>query len=109
MTPPIRTTYLAMTRTGRVVAMFDHPQRARSFIDDRHAKGVHLELVEERTIRKVLRPADVRRVGVPCLIGVTLDIDELLKRLGEKALKSKGKRATAFHGALVVQVKEMTE
>jgi hypothetical protein len=50
---------------------------------------------------------DVRRVGVPCLIGVTLDVDELLKRLGEKALKSKGKRATAFHGALIVQVKEL--
>jgi len=59
MTPSIHTTYLAMTRTGRVVAMFDHPQRARSFIDDRHAKGVHLNLVEERTIRKVLRPAVV--------------------------------------------------
>ena len=53
-------------------------------------------------------PNDVRRVGISCMIGVTLDVDELLKRLGEKALKSKGKRATAFHGALVLQVKEMT-
>lgn len=52
-------------------------------------------------------PHDVRRVGVPCMIGVSLDIDELLKQLGEKALKSKGKRATAFHGALVLQVKEI--
>jgi len=62
MTPSIHTTYLAMTRTGRVVAMFDHPQRARSFIDDRHAKGVHLNLVEERTIRKVLRSAVVSKL-----------------------------------------------
>lgn len=54
-------------------------------------------------------PHDVRRVGVPCYVGVSLDIDELLNRLGEKALKSKGKRATAFHGALVVQVKEISE
>lgn len=52
-------------------------------------------------------PNDVRQVGVPCLVGVTLDVDELLKRLGEKALKSKSKRATAFHGALVVQLKEL--
>lgn len=55
-----------------------------------------------------LGPHDVRRVGVPCFVGVSLDIDELLSRLGEKALKSKGKRATAFHGALVVEVKEIT-
>ena len=53
-------------------------------------------------------PDDIRQVGVPCFVGVTLDVDELLRRLGEKALKSKGKRATAFHGALVVQVKEIT-
>lgn len=52
---------------------------------------------------------DVRQVGVPCLIGVSLDVDELLKRLGERALKSKGKRATAFYGALVLQVKELRE
>lgn len=52
-------------------------------------------------------PNDVRRVGVPCLVGVTVDVDELLNRLGEKALKSKGKRATAFHGALILQVKEL--
>lgn len=56
-----------------------------------------------------LGPHDVRRVGVPCFIGVRLDVDELLSRLGEKALKSKGKRATAFHGALVVQVKEIPD
>jgi hypothetical protein len=54
-------------------------------------------------------PNDVRRIGVPCFIGVSLDIDELVNRLGEKALKSKGKRATAFHGALVLQVKELPD
>lgn len=54
-------------------------------------------------------PNDVRIVGVPCLIGVTVDVDELLIRLGPKALKSKGKRATAFHGALILQVKELPE
>lgn len=58
---------------------------------------------------KQVGPNDVRRVGVPCFVGVSLDVDELLSRLGEKALKSKGKRATAFHGALRVQVKEITE
>jgi hypothetical protein len=52
-------------------------------------------------------PNDVRRVGVPCMIGVTIDIDELVKKLGEKALKSKGKRATAFHGALILEVREI--
>ncbi len=52
-------------------------------------------------------PNDVRRVGVPCLVGVHVDIDKLVDKLGEKALKSKGKRATAFHGALVIQVKEI--
>ncbi len=51
-----------------------------------------------------LGPNDVRRVGVSCLIGVHVDIDRLVDKLGEKALKSKGKRATAFHGALVIQV-----
>lgn len=54
-------------------------------------------------------PHEVVRVGVPALIGATLDVDMLLKKLGEKALKSKGRRATAFHGALVLQVKELTE
>lgn len=54
-------------------------------------------------------PHDVRKVGVPAFIGVSLDIDKLIEKLGEKALKSKAKRATAFHGALVVQVKEITE
>lgn len=52
-------------------------------------------------------PNDVRRVGVPCLVGVSLDIDKLISKLGEKALKSKGNRATAFHGALVLEVKEL--
>lgn len=50
---------------------------------------------------------DVRRVGIPCIVGVSLDIDKLIEKLGEKALKSKGKRATAFHGALVLDVKEV--
>lgn len=54
-------------------------------------------------------PHTVVRAGVPALIGVTLDVDQLLSRLGEKALKSKGKRATALHGALVLQVKELPE
>lgn len=58
---------------------------------------------------KQLGPHEVRPVGVPCYIGVSLDIDELLRRLGEKALKSKGKRATALHGALVLKVKEIVE
>lgn len=61
----------------------------------------------EVPVWKQTRLDGVEQVGVPCMIGVTLDIDELLRRLGEKALKSKGKRATAFHGALVVQVKEI--
>lgn len=54
-----------------------------------------------------LGPDDVRQVGVPCMIGVTLDVDELVRKLGEKALKSKGKRATAFHGALILEVREI--
>lgn len=54
-------------------------------------------------------PRTVEFVGVPALIGVTLDVDALVRDLGEKALKSKGKRATAFHGALVLQVKELPE
>lgn len=49
----------------------------------------------------------VELVGVPCLVGVTLDIDKLLSRIGEKALRSKGKRATAFHGSLILQVAEL--
>lgn len=61
----------------------------------------------EVPVWRQLGPDDVRRVGVTCFIGVSLDIDELVKRLGEKALKSKGKRATAFYGALVIQVKEI--
>lgn len=52
-----------------------------------------------------LGPNDVRRVGTPCFVAVTVDVDELINRLGEKALKSKGKRATAFYGALVVEVR----
>lgn len=54
-------------------------------------------------------PHTVERVGVPALIDVSLDVDALVSKLGEKALKSKGKRATAFHGALVLQVKELPE
>ena len=60
-------------------------------------------------IKRQFGPNDIRIVGVPCHIGITLDVDELLIRLGAKALKSKGKRATAFHGALVLQVKELPE
>ena len=56
---------------------------------------------------KQLGPNDVRRVPVPCMVAVSLDVEELLSRLGEKALKSKGKRATAFHGALIVEVKAL--
>lgn len=54
-------------------------------------------------------PRTVECVGVPALIGVTVDVGALVAAIGEKALKSKGKRATAFHGALVVQVKELPE
>ncbi len=54
-------------------------------------------------------PDDVRRVGVPCFVGVSLDLDKLIDKLGEKALKSKGRRATAFHGALVLHVKELSD
>jgi len=63
----------------------------------------------EVPVWRQLGPHDVRRVGVPCFVSVSLEIDELLKRLGEKALKSKAKRATAFHGALIVHVREITE
>lgn len=58
-------------------------------------------------IHRQFGPNDVRLVGVPCLIGVTLDVDALVEKLGAKALKSKGKRATAFHGALILQVREI--
>jgi hypothetical protein len=60
----------------------------------------------EVTIPVQTGPHTIEWQGVPCFIGVTLDIDLLIKQLGEKALKSKAKRATAFHGALVLQVKE---
>lgn len=60
-------------------------------------------------VHKQFGPNEVGIIGVPCLIGVELNVDELLRRVGEKALMSKGKRATAFHGALVVQVKEIKE
>ena len=56
---------------------------------------------------KQFGPHDVRAVPVPCMIAMTLDVDELLARLGERALKSKGQRATAFYGALVVEVREI--
>ena len=58
---------------------------------------------------KQIGPNDVRRVDVPCFVAVTVDITRLIDKLGEKALKSKGKRATAFHGALIVEVKECPE
>lgn len=58
-------------------------------------------------VMKQVGPHEVVPVSVPCLIGVTVDVDKLLRKLGPKALKSKGKRATAFYGALVVQVKEI--
>jgi len=58
-------------------------------------------------VPRQIGPHEIINVGVPCLIGVSLDIDELLKRLGQKALRSKGKRATAFHGALILEVKEI--
>ncbi|WP_068091033.1 hypothetical protein [Novosphingobium rosa] len=61
---------------------------------------------EVQTLRQI-GPHELVWVGTPCLIGLTVDVDELVKRIGEKALKSKGKRATAFHGALVMQVKEI--
>jgi hypothetical protein len=38
----------------------------------------------------------------PAYVAVTVDVPELLARLGRKALRSKGKRATAFYGAVVV-------
>ncbi len=60
-------------------------------------------------VHRQFGPNDVRLVGVPCMIGVTLDVDELLKRLGGKALKSKGKRATAFYGALILEVREISK
>jgi hypothetical protein len=60
------------------------------------------------SVMRQIGPHEVVPVAVPCLIGVTLDVDQLVRRLGGKALKSKGKRATAFHGALVLQVKEIT-
>lgn len=63
----------------------------------------------EVPVWRQLGPDEVRRVGVACMVGVTVDLDKLLWKLGEKALKSKGKRATAFHGALIVQVKEIGE
>lgn len=60
-----------------------------------------------RVMRQV-GPHEIVTVAIPCLIGVTLDVDQLVRKLGEKALKSKRRRATAFHGALVLQVKEIT-
>lgn len=60
------------------------------------------------SVMRQVGPHDVVPVAVPCLIGVTLDVDQLVKKLGAQALKSKGRRATAFYGALVVQVKEIT-
>lgn len=68
---------------------------------------IRKQLQADVPVWRQLGPNDVRRVGVPCLIGLSVDIDELVNRLGEKALKSKGKRATAFYGALVLQVKEL--
>lgn len=64
-------------------------------------------LTTDIKVHRQFGPNDVRRVGVPCMVGITLDIEGVLNRLGEKALRSKGKRATAFYGALVVQVKEV--
>lgn len=61
----------------------------------------------EVRVHKQTGPHTVERVGIPAYIAVSIDVDRLLDRLGEKALKAKGKRATAFHGALVVQVKEI--
>ncbi len=60
------------------------------------------------SVMRQVGPHEVVPVAAPCLIGVTLDVDQLVKKLGEKALKSKGRRATAFYGALVLQVKEIT-
>jgi len=60
------------------------------------------------SVMRQVGPHEVEPVAVPCLIGVTVDVDKLIRKLGAQALKSKGRRATAFHGALVVQVKEIT-
>lgn len=60
-------------------------------------------------VHRQVGPHEVRRVPVKCLIGVSLDIDLLLDKLGEKALKSKGRRATAFGGALVLAAKELDQ
>lgn len=48
----IRKTYLALSRTGRVVQSFSEEALARSFADRMRAQSVPIELVVETTFRK---------------------------------------------------------
>jgi len=61
MNPSIRTTYLATSRKGTIVASFDSLALLRAFIAKQQAKGVKLCAVEESTVRKPL----VERRSIP--------------------------------------------
>ena len=52
MTPQIRKTYLALSKSGHTVSSFDTPELARRFIERQAGQGVTLQLVEETTVRR---------------------------------------------------------
>lgn len=52
MTPSLKVTYLALSRSGRIVQTFDSPSLLMAFIAKQKAKGVHLEPAVETTTRK---------------------------------------------------------
>ena len=54
----IRKTYLALSRTGRVVQSFSEEALARSFADRMRAQSVPIDLVVETTAREPLDLAE---------------------------------------------------
>lgn len=53
-TPTIRKTYLAKSRSGRIVLSFDSPDKLREFLAKSAQKSVHLTAWEETTVCKPL-------------------------------------------------------
>jgi hypothetical protein len=74
----------------------------------RYADVIRQSLEVDVPMWRQLDVHDVRQVPVPCLVGVHIDVAKLIKLLGPKALKSKGKKATMLYGAIVIAAKERT-
>lgn len=59
------------------------------------------------TLNKRIRTVDGRRVNAPidCRVWMSIEIDALFRELGQRALNSKGKRATMNNGNIKVEVR----